>query len=235
MTQTEFEYVRAAIKAAWPGYTIMNDRYSIRFWFNMLGHLELKVAEQAVMQLAATSKYPPQISDILQKAAEMNGAVLEDPGEAWQLVMKAVRHYGSYQPYEAKASLPPIVRTAVEQIGYLELCNSENITADRAHFFRIYETLRAREMEAKKMPPSVAPIERRLESGKRGADRFIGQHRENASAVILGGEGGTLEPDITRDETEKTGWKRREDIANLRRRLLHGKEESGGSAEAGRD
>ena len=201
MNQTEFDMIRAAIKAAWPGYMVMNDKYSIRVWYSMLGHLNFKVAEKAVQQLAATSKYPPQISDILHKAAEMDGDVLEDPGVAWQLVMKAVRNYGSYRPKEAKESLPPVVREAVEQIGYMELCTSDNITADRAHFFRVYETLRERIMS------------------------------KNAPTAILDGEGDTLADSITRDETDKTNWKRHKDIEALKRRLLYGKENGGKAGE----
>jgi len=232
MTQTEFDMIRAAIKAAWPGYMVMNDKYSIRFWYSMLGHLNFNVAENAVQQLAATSKYPPQISDILQKAAEMDGDVLEDPGVAWQLVMKAVRNYGSYRPKEAKESLPPVVRQAVEQIGYMEICTSDNITADRAHFFRVYETLRSRAMDAKKMPPSVQmPPERRLETGNTRPDIFIGQHSENVPAGSVDGAGATLAPDLTRNETSETERKRRRDVMDLRRRLLHG-EENGGKAGA---
>ena len=118
MNQTEFDMIRAAIKAAWPGYMVMNDKYSIRFWYSMLGHLELNVAENAIQQLAATSKYPPQISDILQKAAEMNGAVLEDPGEAWQLVMSAVRNYGSYrQCRQVAIALLELLDTCSKLIG----------------------------------------------------------------------------------------------------------------------
>ena len=232
MNQTEFDMIRAAIKAAWPGYMVMNDKYSIRFWYSMLGHLNFKVAENAVQQLAATSKYPPQISDILQKAAEMDGDVIDDPGVAWQLVMKAVRNYGSYRPKEAKESLPPIVRDAVEQIGYMELCTSDNITADRAHFFRVYETLRERTMNARKMPPAVAPSERRLGLGNTRHDNLLGQHSENAPAGILDSDSASLAPDITRDETDKTNQKIHKDIEDLRRRLLYGKE-SGGKAGEG--
>lgn len=232
MTQTEFDVIRAAIKAAWPGYMVMNDKYSIRFWYAELGHLDLRIAEKAIQQLAATSKYPPQISDILQKAAEINGAVFEDPGEAWQLVMSAVRKFGSYRPQEAKDSLPPVVRSAVEQVGYLELCNSANITADRAHFFRVYESLRTRAMDAEKMPPIAAtPSERRLGHGNMKADKFIGADSKNASAATLSGEGDTLAGDITRNDTDETSQKRRKDIEALKRRLLYGKENGGKAGE----
>ena len=212
MTQTEFDVIRAAIKAAWPGYMVMNDKYSIRFWYAELGHLDLRIAEKAIQQLAATSKYPPQISDILQKAAEINGA--------------------TFEPQEAKDSLPPVVRSAVEQVGYLELCNSANITADRAHFFRVYESLRTRAMDAEKMPPIAAtPSERRLGHGNMKADKFIGVDSKNASAATLSGDGDTLAGDITRNDTDETSQKRRKDIEALKRRLLYGKENGGKAGE----
>ena len=53
----------------------------------------------------------------------------------------------------------------------------------------------------------------------------------NARICILDGEGDTFADDITRDETDKTNWKRHKDIEALKRRLLYGKENGGKAGE----
>ena len=48
-------------------------------------------------------------------------------------------------------SLDPLTRKCVESMGYMELCMSENIMADRAHYQRIFETLSKREQVNKQL------------------------------------------------------------------------------------
>jgi hypothetical protein len=60
-------------------------------------------------------------------------------GEAWEKALNAVRRHGSYGKREALASLDPLTRRCVENIGYMDLCMSENIMVERAHFQKIFE------------------------------------------------------------------------------------------------
>ena len=66
-------------------------------------------------------------------------------GDAWEEVLRAITQYGSYRPIEAMDSLSPLARKATKRIGFINLCMSENISADRANFRMIYEQLADRE------------------------------------------------------------------------------------------
>ena len=62
VTPQEFDFIRASIKSAYPTFNVMPDQYSIRMWYRMLGDLDYKLCETALMELFATHTYPPQIS-----------------------------------------------------------------------------------------------------------------------------------------------------------------------------
>lgn len=61
VTPQEFDFIRASIKSAYPTFNVMPDQYSIRMWYRMLGDLDYKLCETALMELFATHTYPPQI------------------------------------------------------------------------------------------------------------------------------------------------------------------------------
>ena len=121
----------------------------------MLGDLDYKLCETALMELFATHTYPPQISEIREKCAEYTVPHLKDQGEAWGEVQKAISQYGYYRQEEALESLTPIVREAVKRLGFREICLDENQDAVRAHFFKIYSSLIERKTNDAKLPPSI--------------------------------------------------------------------------------
>ena len=95
----------------------------------MLGDLDYKLCETALMELFATHTYPPQISEIREKCAEYTVPHLKDQGEAWGEVQKAISQYGYYRQEEALESLTPIVREAVKRLGFREICLDEKLHA----------------------------------------------------------------------------------------------------------
>lgn len=155
MTPEEFDFIRAAIKSAYPSFNIMPDKYSIKVWYRMLGDLDFKLCETALLELIATHTYPPQIAEIRAKCAEYNSPQLKDAGEAWGEIQMAIRKYGYYRADEALESLSAPVRTAAERIGFRELCTSENPEANRAHFFKIYNAIAERESQNAMIPVQI--------------------------------------------------------------------------------
>jgi hypothetical protein len=72
----------------------------------------------------------------------------------------AIRKYGMYNIGPALASLDPLTRQAVEQVGFREICLSENISVERANFRMVYENL----AERKKTEQQVAlPLQQVIE------------------------------------------------------------------------
>lgn len=171
VTPQEFDFIRASIKSAYPTFNVMPDQYSIRMWYRMLGDLDYKLCETALMELFATHTYPPQISEIREKCAEYTVPHLKDQGEAWGEVQKAISQYGYYRQEEALESLTPIVREAVKRLGFREICLDENQDAVRAHFFKIYSSLIERKTNDAKLPPSILEAK----------NKYIAQTQENVA------------------------------------------------------
>ena len=66
-------------------------------------------------------------------------------GEAWAIVLRGVSSVGSYGYPKFDNSL---IDKAVDAIGWINICRSENIAIERAHFLKIYDVLAQREKES---------------------------------------------------------------------------------------
>ena len=98
--------------------------------------------EAAAMQHISASKWFPAVSELREAALSIITHGEESPEEAWGEVKKAFRVYGSYrEPIFSNAKIAQTVKI----MGWMNLCMSENEIADRAHFFKIYQSVQARE------------------------------------------------------------------------------------------
>ena len=73
--------------------------------------------------------------------------------EAWEEVTRLIRSTG---PYRAPAYSCDTVRRAVQSIGWRQLCDSDNPAADRAHFLKIYESLRQNQLTMRENEAALA-------------------------------------------------------------------------------
>ena len=71
-------------------------------------------------------------------------------GEAWGIVYNEILKTGNYGTPEIS---DPIIAKAVSIIGWRELCLSEQISIERAHFMKIYDMLVQREQQEKMLLP----------------------------------------------------------------------------------
>lgn len=155
MDKKQFAAFAMALKTYYPRETLLPNQQAMELWFREIQDIPFDVAEMALRKWVATNKWSPSIADIREMTS---GIVNGDPltwGESWERALKAVRRFGSYNKGAALDSLDPLTRKCVESIGYMELCMSENIMADRAHYQRIFETLSKREQTNKQI---AAPL-----------------------------------------------------------------------------
>ena len=80
---------------------------------------------------------------------------MPDLTAAWGYVARAIRDYGYNNPDKALASMPEDVRFVVKQLGWTDLCLSENAMADRAHFLKIYANHCANKARMSTLPQAV--------------------------------------------------------------------------------
>ena len=169
MSFDDFMKIATYMKTAYPNSRVLPDDPSIMLWFRMLEDLDFKECENAILQHASESKFPPSISEIRQKCAKSR-VDIPDWAEAWEKVQKAIRYYGAYRDDEAMESLDEVTRTAVRRMGYKSLCYSDikNSETDRAQFREIYNLVAQPMITDSRMPPAI------LEEREAIRRRYIG-------------------------------------------------------------
>lgn len=124
-------------------------------WEKSLSDIPYDIAEKALIKVLATSKFFPTIAEIREAAADITQPRTMDAIEAWGLVIKAIRRYGSHRESEAIASLPEDVAQMVKRFGWRELCLNENPDTLRAQFRMAWETQSKRENDMRLLPTDI--------------------------------------------------------------------------------
>lgn len=151
MTKQEFSMFAAAMRTYYVKEQILPNQQAMELWYRELQDIPFAVAEAALRKWVGTNKWSPSIAEIRAMTVDVVEGNRLTWGEAWERAVDAIRRYGSYRPQEALASLDPLTRRCVQNLGYRELCASENPMADRANFRMIFETLDKREQTEKQL------------------------------------------------------------------------------------
>lgn len=158
MNKEEFARIAMALRTYYPRENLMPNEKAVILWYEQLKDLEYRVAETAIQIWVATNKWSPSIAEIREQAAEIINGETPDWGEAWGTVIKAIGNYGSYRSEEAFATFDDITLKVVKQIGWTNLCMSENTTADRANFRNMFEEYAQRKKKDMQIPPRIKAL-----------------------------------------------------------------------------
>lgn len=179
MEREQFKVLVKGMKAVYAQPTFIPDQDAFNMWFALMNDLSYEVCSIAIKKYMLTNKFPPTVAEIRELAS---GIVNGDPltwGESWERALNAVRRYGSYNQKAALDSLDPLTRKCVDSIGYMQLCMSENIMVERAHFQKIFEIYAKREQTEKQMPLALQQAISRLQiKGMDGQPLQIGEGNE---------------------------------------------------------
>ena len=177
----EIAAIMGVMVHAYPRYELSAD--SVRIYTRMLSDIPVEILESAADQIMVQSKFFPSIAEWREMAHNLMIGTHNIPSayEAWQDAIHQVHRCGDYYRYQVITHEPeyshPLVKKAVEIIGYRNLLESDNTVADRAHFFRIYESLLDRAEDEVRLLPEVKAVSdkylagvniltKRLEAGK---------------------------------------------------------------------
>ena len=158
INKQEFAIFASALRTYYPKEKLLPNEQAMQLWFNQLQDIPYKVAELTLNKWVATNKWSPSIADIREQATEVTQGAAKDWGEAWQDVLRAIRLYGSYEEDKALNSLDETTRRVVKNMGYRNLCFSEEIQVDRANFRMIYERQIERDKQDAQLPPRLKAI-----------------------------------------------------------------------------
>lgn len=156
MTHRETSVLLGIIQVAYPKFysNEFDVDNAVNVWQEMLQDIGLDLAKAAVHIHISTSPFPPTISDIRKHAiSAVHKSISAD--EAWGQVKRAISKYGSYREEDALNSMNESVAKLVRRFGFKDLCMSENIMADRAHFLKLWEASSKYEKEQALIPKSV--------------------------------------------------------------------------------
>ncbi|MEN6572059.1 MAG: replicative helicase loader/inhibitor [Anaerolineaceae bacterium] len=156
-TNKEIISMIAVMSLAYPRYELKPGTAEV--YSKILADIPSEVLEAAMKEIMANSPFFPSIAEWRAKAIELMLGTRNFPtaGEAWECAMREVARCGEYYRYSERPRLPaydhPLIERAVDVIGYPRLVNSDNLVADRAHFFKIYDALVQRAKDDAQMLP----------------------------------------------------------------------------------
>lgn len=176
MNPNEFSYITAALQTAFPWANLFPTTEAMDIWYGRLKDIPYQVAETVVNRWLETQTEPPTIANIRAEADQVVNGQPQPWGDAWEKVRKAVGRYGFMRGKEALATFDDLTRRTVENIGWQQICESENPDALRANFRMCYETMARRQSE-----------ERLLTAGTKQAVSLIRGDRQNDTARIVSG------------------------------------------------
>lgn len=152
MKPKELATLVAIAYACFPQYQERDTEATAMAWELTIGDLDFNTARAALGKVLATVKWFPTPAEIREAAVELTAGPQLSAGEAFQLARYAAGRYGLYHTAEAMATLPDLVRKAVQQIGWHFFCQSEEPEIKRAQFRRVYEVIARREQEMAQLP-----------------------------------------------------------------------------------
>lgn len=156
LTREEFSKIAAALRTYYPRENLMPNQPAMALWYEQLKDIDYNTLQLAVQKWVATNKWSPSIAELREIVAEFaRGKNTLEWGRGWEQVINAISHYGFYREAEALESMDEITREACKRIGFTNICLSENLTADRACFRQIYESLAEREKNTQQLPEGL--------------------------------------------------------------------------------
>lgn len=155
MTKKEFSIFAVALKTYYPKDTILPNEQAMELWYMQLKDLPYEVASTALNMWVATNKWSPTIADIREKSADLVQGEQKEWSEGWERVVKCIGSYGYNRQDEALATMDEITRECVKRLGWMNICMSENLMADRANFRQMYESISERKRKYDLIPASV--------------------------------------------------------------------------------
>lgn len=156
MDKQKFATLAIGIKAAYPASKILEDNPSMDFWYMMLKDIPYEIAENAIMEHICTNVFPPNIAEIRKLCIERCKKSVLSFDDAWGVVQKAMRDYGFYNPQKAFDTMDELTLSVVKNLGWSNLCRSENPEASRANFRMAYEAKAKEAQNSNQLPEFVA-------------------------------------------------------------------------------
>ena len=134
-------------------------------YFDLLRDLPLAALQAAAKRALLAHRYPtlPPVGMLREYAMELIDGQAPTHGEAFDLVMTAVRRFGYMQETAGLESLDLLCRRAVRAMGgWQAMCEApiDERSTTRAQFRMAYDALSDRDQDQRNLPESIRPTSR---------------------------------------------------------------------------
>jgi hypothetical protein len=137
---TEIEILRVLklLGDVFPSYQLSSS--AVEVYVRLVSDLPGLVLEQAALDHISRSTFFPSIAELRSTAFSIIEAAdpVQNEYDAWADVQEEIHKLGYCNPPQFDN---PITAQVVDQLGWRDLCLSENPVADRAHFVQAYRAL----------------------------------------------------------------------------------------------
>jgi len=190
-TDTTIRQVLAVLTAEYPDHfnKLSEEQIAAKtaLFVQALADLDDETLKAAALRHIGTSPFFPKVSELRAAAAAVTFQPAPDPIEAWGQVQEAIRRYGVYGVpcgeaegwgYKAPTFADPITNHIIRQMGWQELCLSEEPHTDRARFCDAYARIAQRERQQASLPAALqdgALSHRQLAPGDRNPQALVHQ------------------------------------------------------------
>lgn len=132
--------------SSYPSMQTKDPEPIAKSWALMMRDIPVEILKAAIVKVCRESEFFPSVAMLVAAAHELDprNPKLPTAAEAWAEVTQQICDAGIYR---APSFSCDTVQKAVRAIGWRQLCCSENPEADRAHFMRIYESMRSKHRE----------------------------------------------------------------------------------------
>jgi hypothetical protein len=164
---TEQEILKAltVLASAYPKFDLPDA--TIRIYQRLLSDLDFDLLKAATLQCATTNTFFPAVAEIRAAAVELKAMAEGIPSEieAWGEVLDQMRKVGSRCVPDFSH---PLVAQVVRQMGWINLCLSENQISDRARFIEAYsQTNKMSRRRAQMLPEVLDIVDHKLSPGEK--------------------------------------------------------------------
>lgn len=135
-------------------------RIMVETWHEMLQDLTYEQCVFGLKRHGMTNKWPPSIAEIREELNQIKA--LPTAGEAWEKALKfCTQSYYRYDNDRTRINLEdlqrdePVLYKALKAVGINTIQMSENISVERAHFLKIYDTIKTREEKEMSLPENL--------------------------------------------------------------------------------
>lgn len=164
MNQTEYATIIRRIKDMWPHGTKDWTADTLKSWEPLLQDLDPMHTVAAILAIASEgAKWPPAAGEVRRMALEL-ASPMPTADAAWSEVTGWIAKIGTRRHTMDFATgdicepvwSDPLIGRIADSIGWDQLCASENVMADRAHFLRMWAEAVTRQRAVDHLPPVAA-------------------------------------------------------------------------------